>query len=194
MANPEHLQILEQGVEAWNQWREQHPDISPDLAEADLYGADLDMANFSRANLSKANLRGATLDMADFSEANLSEANLYGANFRGAALDMAVLRGATLYTADLDMADLNTADLRGASLSLASLEKANLHWTSYHLSTPIGQIFTPSARPAHDASGWHHSTCDDATWPSGYAAVDRQYCVRPGHAAVPSPATPHIRC
>ena len=42
--------------------------------------------------------------------------------------------------------------------------------------------------------GWHHSTCDDATWPSGYAAVDRQYCVRPGHAAVPSPATPHTRC
>jgi hypothetical protein len=68
------------------------------------------------------------------------------------------------------------------------------HRTSYHLSTPICQIFTPSTRPAHDESGWHHSTCDDATWPSGYAAVDRQYCVRPGHAAVPSPATPHTRC
>src|SRR5215831_7953966 len=66
--------------------------------------------------------------------------------------------------------------------------------TSYHLSTPICHIFTPSARPAHDASGWHHSTCDDATWPSGYAVVDRQYCVWPGHAAVPSPATPHTRC
>ena len=71
---------------------------------------------------------------------------------------------------------------------------STLHRTSYHLSTPICQIFTLSTRPAHDESGWHHSTCDDATWPSGYAEVDRQYCVRPGHAAVPSPATPHIRC
>jgi|GraSoiStandDraft_4_1057263.scaffolds.fasta_scaffold1683073_2 hypothetical protein len=24
MANPEHLRILAQGLEAWNQWREQH--------------------------------------------------------------------------------------------------------------------------------------------------------------------------
>ena len=73
-------------------------------------------------------------------------------------------------------------------------ERDTFHRTSYHLSTPICHIFTPSARPAHDESGWHHSTCDDATWLSGYAAVDRQYCVRPGHAAVPAPATPHTRC
>ena len=57
----------------------------------------------------------------------------------------------------------------------------------------LSHFFTPSARPAHNASGWHHNTYDDATWPSGYAGVGRQYCVRPGHAAVPSPATPHIR-
>src|SRR4030095_6177114 len=50
--------------------------------------------------------------------------------------------------------------------------------TSYHLSTPICHIFTPSARPAHDESGSHHSTYDDAAWPSGYAAVGRPYCLR----------------
>ena len=58
----------------------------------------------------------------------------------------------------------------------------------------LSHFFTPSARPAHDASGWHHNTYDAAAWPSGYAGVGRQYCVRPGHAAVPSPATPHTRC
>src|SRR5262249_26465108 len=66
--------------------------------------------------------------------------------------------------------------------------------TSYHLSTPICQFFTPSALPAHNESGWHHSTYDDAAWPSGYAGVGRQYCVRPAHAAAPSPAKPHTRC
>jgi hypothetical protein len=32
MANPEHLQILRQGVKAWNAWRRQHRDITPDLS------------------------------------------------------------------------------------------------------------------------------------------------------------------
>jgi hypothetical protein len=36
MANPEHLEILKQGVMAWNQWRDQHRDIWPDLDAADL--------------------------------------------------------------------------------------------------------------------------------------------------------------
>jgi hypothetical protein len=41
MANEEHLARLKQGVEAWNQWRDKHPEIYPDLREADLAGADL---------------------------------------------------------------------------------------------------------------------------------------------------------
>ena len=39
MANPEHLQILKQGVEAWNQWREQNKGIRPDLRGANLGGS-----------------------------------------------------------------------------------------------------------------------------------------------------------
>src|SRR5215468_2810959 len=35
----------------------------------------------------------------------------------------------------------------------------------------LSHFFTPSARPAHDASGWHHNTYDAAAWPSGYAGV-----------------------
>jgi hypothetical protein len=39
MANSEHLQILQQGVETWNAWRRQNKEISPDLAMANLSGA-----------------------------------------------------------------------------------------------------------------------------------------------------------
>ncbi len=41
MANPGHLQILKQGVETWNTWRDQHKDITPNLGGADLGGAEL---------------------------------------------------------------------------------------------------------------------------------------------------------
>ncbi len=36
MANQEHLDILKQGIETWNQWRNKHKDIYPDLGGAYL--------------------------------------------------------------------------------------------------------------------------------------------------------------
>jgi hypothetical protein len=44
MADQSHLNILQQGVEAWNSWREQKRNVRPDLSEA----------NLSRANLREA--------------------------------------------------------------------------------------------------------------------------------------------
>ena len=38
MANEEQLRILKQGVDAWNEWREEHPDIQQDLSEAPQHG------------------------------------------------------------------------------------------------------------------------------------------------------------
>ena len=29
MANPEHLEILKQGVDVWNKWREENPECNP---------------------------------------------------------------------------------------------------------------------------------------------------------------------
>jgi hypothetical protein len=66
MANPEHLQILEQGVETWNAWREQSTGIR----------ADLSKANLSKANLGEANLTAANLPWASLIEADLTGANL----------------------------------------------------------------------------------------------------------------------
>jgi hypothetical protein len=81
MANPEHLQILKQGIEAWNAWREQHRDVRPDLSEADLHDANLSGAAFYRANLYRASLYST-----DFSGADLT-----GANFRRADVSYAIV-------------------------------------------------------------------------------------------------------
>jgi len=40
MANEEHLKILNQRVEAWNEWRDKNPQITPDLSKANLIMAD----------------------------------------------------------------------------------------------------------------------------------------------------------
>jgi hypothetical protein len=41
MANPEHVEILRQGVEAWSEWRLSHPEIEPDLSGTDLNSVTL---------------------------------------------------------------------------------------------------------------------------------------------------------
>lgn len=59
--NPEHHNILKSGVENWNKWREENPNIIIDLSDANLSDADLSRANLSHANLSRADLSRADL-------------------------------------------------------------------------------------------------------------------------------------
>jgi uncharacterized protein YjbI with pentapeptide repeats len=146
MANQEHLDILKQGVDAWNKWREEHPEVRPnlgganlrdtDLREANLFGVDLSEANLSSANLyqvqlSGADLKGANLSRTDFSAADLIKANLSNANLSGATIDAACLtvanlKGANLSWASLINALLNGADLRDSNLTGAMLVEADL--------------------------------------------------------------------
>src|SRR6266508_947295 len=79
MANPEHLEVLKSGVDEWNQWREAHSDIRPDLFEADLSGAIIIRAILREADLGEANLGRSYLR-----EVNLLNANLSGADLSGA--------------------------------------------------------------------------------------------------------------
>jgi len=54
MANPEHMHMLQQGVDAWNRWREEHREVQPDLGGANLHWVSLVRADFSGANLCEA--------------------------------------------------------------------------------------------------------------------------------------------
>ena len=49
MANAKHVALLKQGVDAWNAWREENPDVRPDLSGAHLDGADLTGAHLGEA-------------------------------------------------------------------------------------------------------------------------------------------------
>ncbi len=137
MANQEQLDILKKGAKVWNEWREEHPNVIPDLGGADLSGAHLSRAHLSGANLDFANLREANLDGADLSGAGLSGADLSGAeliraNLRKADLDFANLREVNLGGANLSGAHLVEADLSGAHLREANLREVNL--SGAHLS------------------------------------------------------------
>jgi hypothetical protein len=127
MANQKHLKILEQGADAWNIWRIEHPGMIPELREADLHGADL-----RRVHLIAGDLQDADLGGADLYGADLSGANLCGAVLNETLLVGAYLGGADLRAAELSGADLGGSDLRGALLIGADLTKANLGQANLH--------------------------------------------------------------
>src|SRR5436853_444525 len=68
MANREHLDLLKHSIENWHGWRKQHPEILPDLSEA----------NLSTANLTGADLSRATLVSTNCTKAILTDCRIYG--------------------------------------------------------------------------------------------------------------------
>ena len=120
MANSEHLHILSQGVDTWNQWRLDNPDLQPhlrgvDLIEANLSGADLSRVDFFEADLRRANLACANLFEADLSKACLIEADLLEADLTEAFLINADLTEANLFGAVLSRANFIGTNLTGTS-------------------------------------------------------------------------------
>jgi uncharacterized protein YjbI with pentapeptide repeats len=147
MAIPEHVRNLEQGVEAWNHWRIQNPEILPDISGADFSGATLvdDQVRVPQGhgfgeklvrlligvdlnglNLYKTNLRGALLRGTNLRNAMLVGADLSETDLSGAVLSLARCRATNFRNSKLLDADLRGSDFTSACLENADLTMANL--------------------------------------------------------------------
>ena len=152
MANMKHVEILKQGVQVWNRWRVENPDIRPDLSEAILPGlalsgvnlewATLTLAELPEAKLTEANLFAASAEGATFTGADLTRANLNSADLFQALLDNSILVNADLTLANLTWARLDRADLSGAWLHMANLNGAQLRGTDLSYCLAQHTIFT----------------------------------------------------
>ena len=108
MEKSELLALLSKGVDAWNEWREANPAVTPDLAKADFRGAHLNKANFSGADLWSADFSEASCRQATFQGADLMEVDFRGADLSGAIFVDADLKESYLF-------DANARGIAGAS-------------------------------------------------------------------------------
>jgi hypothetical protein len=100
MSNPEHVKLLQQGVDIWNAWRANEQATKPDLSHAILTDANLAFADLTRAQLSDAKLNGA---------------NLHKSKLNNACLCGADLCKSILVEADISGADLTNCRIYGVS-------------------------------------------------------------------------------
>ncbi|MEK9627578.1 MAG: pentapeptide repeat-containing protein [Nitrospinota bacterium] len=132
MAIEEQINKIKQGVDNWNQWRDENPGETPDLSNADIRGCKLQKINLANANLTEAklqfsNLNGAALENANMTKAKLQEANLQSANLKGSNLSKAGLLESNLQHANFENAKLEGAQFNEESIfNQTNLKGANL--------------------------------------------------------------------
>lgn len=157
MADQEHLSILNRGVEVWNQWREEHPEIRPDFENASFrgFGYDLRGINFKKSNLrgvdiAHTNLSAAILDEADLTFAFIAEVDFVGASFKQTYFNMSDVGTCDFSKADLTKASMSghfsdvnfrEAKLNNAYLSGNTFESCNLKDTNLSQAFMGGTIF-----------------------------------------------------
>ncbi len=136
MRETDCIDILKNGIDVWNAWRYEHPEMQADLSATDLTNTNLSDADFSHMSLigtkfNQSDLRGACFDFSnctrsDFTGATLEEASFLGTDLTAAILDKANLRSAHFSDAKLHITSLRGADLTDCELWLSSITSANL--------------------------------------------------------------------
>lgn len=116
-----HMDCLLQGKTYWNNWRREHPEFQPMLADADLCrfeleGFDLSYANLTQARLQWANLRGVNFHQAILAAADLTHADLTDANFCRTDLYKTIFTDARLVRANLQGVQLVGNNFTGAEV------------------------------------------------------------------------------
>ncbi|HUS72800.1 MAG TPA: pentapeptide repeat-containing protein [Sedimentisphaerales bacterium] len=129
MANPEHLKILTQGIEAWNEWRRKNQAIRPDLSFTDLANLICFWPHAGGYNLSKANLSYSRLRTTDLSGGDLRQAKLQGADLLHTKLSGANLSRSNALMANLGVTNLRKANLKESDLRWCCLVRSNLSGT-----------------------------------------------------------------
>jgi len=130
MSYKQHFEILGQGADVWNEWRENEFYTRPQLRDVDFRNIDLTDVSLWEADLSGANLSGKDLSGRDLMDVNLTGATLDGANLNATRLAssnlyLADLRGANLFHADLQAVDFRNANASDVDMRETYLGGAN---------------------------------------------------------------------
>lgn len=164
MANSKHVEILLSGVENWNQWRLDNPDVQPDLEGVVLKDQNLENINLNGANLKGAQWQNIGLDAAllegailiavnwkkvsgvgaDFSEADFTKAKLTNCDFRKADLRHTCFAETSMEGCNFSGARLTEVNFGEATLDKIDFFEAFLDKPDFNQTTLIKPVFSVS--------------------------------------------------
>ncbi len=132
--------LVEQGADAWNQWRAANPTVRPDLSRAYLYNQTLSGFDLRNVNLERACLIGANFQQADLSGACLQAVYASSSDFSGANLTAADLRQGGFSESNFTAANLSAARVQSTEFAGANFTGACLAMWQADGSTSLNDI------------------------------------------------------
>lgn len=150
---------LDEGVAAWNAWRQEQGRERYSMENRNLSGRDLTQVDFHDTNLRLSNLTDAILHQANMSDVHAFQSLLNGADLSGAMLRRASITESELKGADLSQADAREAsffesDLSGANLKNCDLSKADFVLANLSEAQIAGANFRGANLWGATLSGW----------------------------------------
>lgn len=128
MAIQKHLDILSKGIDFWNKWRDDHPDIRPDFSKSGVPGI-LFREKYGYTPTKKASIKRARGVPKEKSNRKKRIINFSGVNFRHSIMEAAYFPDANFNGSDFYEADLSRANLSNADLSFCNFRKAYMAGT-----------------------------------------------------------------
>ncbi len=122
MANPEHVEILKQGVEVWNKW------IKQVVHKLEQEGKDID---FLIADLSGIDLSNQVFEYIDLSAVDLSGSNLVGTLILNSNLTGADLQNANCTDAFFEATEMYRTDFSGSNLHGCTIQLCVFAWNNF---------------------------------------------------------------
>ncbi len=161
MANPQHIEWLKEGVEAWNA-RRQSDDFVPDLSRVNIFeeltGIQDDYLLADPFDLSGIDLRQSNLRSSLWVNVILHYADFSGSNLRNSRFLIADISYANFHKADLENVEHSTTRAHQTNFQNANLTFVTLgtwNWTDIDLrgSTLDGTVFPQTYRNGWDVRG-----------------------------------------
>lgn len=147
MANEEHIEILQSGVNNWNSWRENHPALAPNLRHVnftdkfpntnEIYNLpNIEDCDFTNTDLHGVSLRNGFYTRCNFSGSSINYADLVDANFESCIFNDVTMRVTKIGSASFNNcifinSDLSYCSAQNTSFSGSTLQNTRLEHISF---------------------------------------------------------------
>ena len=142
MANKEHLEILECGVDFWNKWKKKSGNLVANLTNTEFESKDFEHFDFSNTDFTSSSFNDSRFLEADFSNSILKETSFLDCHFKKNSFKSAILESSLIVFSTLASCDFLKSDCSYSRILNSKFTKCTFNNTKLDTAFLIENKFT----------------------------------------------------